>query len=92
QSVKLWVPRGEQTTPRKVIELPKKTVFALSFSPDDKTLAAGCDDGSVFLWDADGKAKQQWRQSGLVRSVTFTADGRHLAIGNSNGTVYILRL
>ncbi len=79
-------------TPRKVIDLPKKTVFSLSFSPNDKTLAAGCDDGTVLIWDTDGKGIQRWRQSGPVRSVSFTADGRHLAIGNSNGTVYILRL
>jgi hypothetical protein len=26
------------------------------------------------------------------RSVAFAHDGKHLAVGNSNGTVYVLRL
>jgi hypothetical protein len=46
----------------------------------------------VFVWDVDGKPKYQWQLLGPVRTVAFTADGNHLAIGNSNGTVYVLRL
>jgi hypothetical protein len=39
-----------------------------------------------------GKRRAEWRFPGRVRGLAFAADGRHLVLGNGNGTVYILRL
>jgi WD40 repeat protein len=47
----------------------------------------------VAVWDtATGKALHAWDWPLQCRSVAFAHDGRHLAVGNSNGTVYVLRL
>jgi WD40 repeat protein len=47
----------------------------------------------VVVWDAaTGKALYTWDWPLQCRSVAFAHDGKHLAVGNSNGTVYVLRL
>jgi WD40 repeat protein/uncharacterized caspase-like protein len=61
---------------------------ALSFSPDQKTLA-GADGTAVKLWNvATGQELQTLEGSQLgVDSVAFSADGKLLAVGNSDNTV-----
>lgn len=47
----------------------------------------------LVVWDtASGKALRTWDWPLPCRSVAFAHDGKHLAVGNSNGTVYVLRL
>jgi hypothetical protein len=47
----------------------------------------------VVVWKVpSGEVLQNWQFPGSVATVTFSADGRYLAAGNFNGTVYILRL
>jgi WD40 repeat protein len=61
-------------------------VVALSFSPDEKTLAAACEDGSLTLWDARTLARKAILHDVLLglHSVAFSPDGRRIAAG-SNG-------
>lgn len=56
-------------------------VFAVSFSPDGKTLAASCWDGTVWVGDvATGKTLQQWEgHRGLNHLHAFSPDGKTLA-------------
>ncbi|MBW3542704.1 MAG: WD40 repeat domain-containing protein [Planctomycetes bacterium] len=66
-------------------------VMSVAFSPDGATLAAGCNDGSVILWDvATGKQKRVLQRArrpsatgwlGGVRSLSFSPDGSMLAAG-----------
>ena len=39
-----------------------------------------------------GKEAREWQLLDEGRALAFSSDGRHLAIGNSDGTLYILRL
>jgi WD40 repeat protein len=70
-----------------------KPITSVAASPNGKFLAAADEGGHVVVWSA-GMAKKlhEWTFPGPVRCVSFAPDGRHLALGNGDGTVYILRL
>ncbi len=68
-----------------------KSAWAVSFSPNEKQLVTGSEDGSIRLWDlqtqkpsvrvispGDGK---------LVWAVNFSPDGRQLATGSDDGKI-----
>jgi WD40 repeat protein len=62
-------------------------VESVAFSPDSKTLAAGCGDG-VVLWDAATRqrlAQDPLPVEGFVKSVAFSPDGKTLAAGYRDG-------
>ena len=58
------------------------TVLDAAFSPDNKTLATSCDDGSASLWHiATGQEMIRLRApEGEAFKVQFSADGRSLAV------------
>jgi WD40 repeat protein len=91
--VRLWNVAGG--SPRKLEPLPGHTapVQAVAFAPNGQLLATADDEGRLILWDPNGgKNLQDWRLPGTITALVFAPDSRHLAIGNGNGTVYILRL
>lgn len=74
-------------------------IWSVAFSPDGKMLASGgcaksddpkCPDGEIRLWDvARGKqiGEPLHGRTGIVRSVTFSPDGKILASGNGDKTI-----
>jgi WD40 repeat protein len=68
-------------------------VKALAFSPNGKILASSGQDKRVRLWDVTGGDKlHEWHFNAEARALAFSSDGRHLVVGNSDGTIYLLRL
>jgi WD40 repeat protein len=87
--------RGEADTParwetaRQRATLRAYKVSALAFSPNGRTLAAGCDDGTVRTWDTATWQEQAkfGRQAGGVSSLAFAPDGKTLATGTYDAAV-----
>ncbi|MCA9037111.1 MAG: protein kinase [Planctomycetaceae bacterium] len=58
------------------------------FSPDDTSLAAGSDDGTIRVWDMTGKLLRVLRgHNREICSLHFSPDGQSLVSGDSTGTV-----
>ena len=62
---------------------------ALSFSPDGKILASGCDDRTVHLWDVSTGQRRQVLpgHAGWVLFVAFSQDGKFLASSSEDKTI-----
>ncbi len=70
-----------------------QVVCDLAFDLTGERLVSSGQDWRVILWNtADGTKVAQWLFHGAVEAVAFANDGRHLAVGNANGTIYILRV
>lgn len=71
------------------LNLGDTAAVAVSFSPDSKTLAVACADGSIRLIDTRSgtEAAQLDGHAGHVRTVNWSPDGKMLASGGNDGTV-----
>jgi WD40 repeat protein len=96
--VQLW---GADGKPLRKLAGPTDWVLALAFSPDGKRLAAGGYDGRLWLWEVDSGKKlfevpahaptppKAPAPSNFVWSLAFSPDGKLLAVGGSDGRVYL---
>jgi WD40 repeat protein len=67
-------------------------VGGVTFSPDSRTIATGCNDNQAKLWSLDGKLRQAFNgHQGMVRAVVFSPDGTHLVSGSVDSTVKLWR-
>ena len=94
QSIQLWDLNGGQPAEKAILPDIVGWNTPLAFSPDSKRLIAVNADRTVLtVWSiATGQQERTWRMPAEVKAVVFAIDSRHLAVGNRNGTVYLLRL
>ncbi len=79
----------------QTLSCQSSAVYALAWSPDGSRLASGSFDGSIHLWEMQGRQAAQSGtatrilrgHSGLVWSVAFAPNGRTLASGSFDQTV-----
>jgi hypothetical protein len=103
ETVRLWdvAAQAEQTYSPLMGHGPG--VSSVAFSPDGQALASvdRVPDGGLvpteyrlIWWDVASRTKRrEWTlPKGGLRCVKFAADGRHLAVGGMNGTLYLLRV
>jgi WD40 repeat protein/serine/threonine protein kinase len=92
--VRIWDARSGQ--PLRTLTGHSHASLWAEFSPDDHSLASSGADGTVRVWEpqtgAAGKTFRLGPPLGHINQVSFSADGRHLATANGNGTISILRL
>ena len=84
--VRLW--REEGQTLHLVWQAHRHNVWALAFSPDERTLASGSGDGSLKLWDVESGALlwSDWRTQTIV-CLAFSPEGDLLASGGDDATL-----
>jgi WD40 repeat protein len=90
QTVTLWSHNGRQATPQNTAEVRGEVLAA---SPDGTLLLTSSGCGKLMIWKVlEAEPVRTWWFPGRVLGAAFAYDGRHLALGNANGTIYVLRL
>ena len=94
QTVRVWDLSGPTPFERAVLRGHLGIVRLVQVNPDGQSVLSVCDGGRVILWDVPRVDKQrEWLlPRSQAYSVAFTKDGRYLATGNSDGSVFLFRL
>ncbi|HEY7311489.1 MAG TPA: protein kinase [Gemmataceae bacterium] len=93
-ALRLWDVRSSKPrTPAALEPRHPSVIRAVALSPDGQTLASLDAEGRLMWWETTSWTKRgELRVPFAPRSLAFAPDGRHVATGNDNGTIYILRL
>ncbi|MDV2998651.1 MAG: Tol-Pal system protein TolB [Chroococcopsis gigantea SAG 12.99] len=74
----------------KIKSAHEDTISALAFSKDGELLVTGSKDGTVKLWDGEGREKKSIETNLFdITAIEFSADDRSIAIAYSDGTVKV---
>jgi len=86
-------PGGDTESDRwRVLKGHSGDIRCIDFSPDGKTIASACSDGSIRLWEiGEGTWKRKWRAHNgfMVCSLDVSSDGQSLLSAGSDGTLAI---
>lgn len=80
---------------KEIANLPNQSpVWSISKSPDDKVIAAGCNNGTIKIWikmetGEYAETNTLTGHTGLVRSVQFSPDGKFLVSGSKDKSIKI---
>jgi WD40 repeat protein/serine/threonine protein kinase len=90
--VRVWPRDGADWKSDRVLAEAGGAVVVLAYAPDGKTLAASKADRRLLWWETDSWQSHEWQSVMRLTALAFAPDSRHLAVGNENGTAYLLRL
>ncbi|HEY4329074.1 MAG TPA: WD40 repeat domain-containing protein [Phycisphaerae bacterium] len=66
----------------------KRDVNSVAISSDGKLIASGSTDGTVKIWDVDGKnTATRTSDQGAITAVAFSPDGKLVAAGSQSGDI-----
>jgi serine/threonine protein kinase len=93
KAVWVWRTGGDQFKRRSLLKSPRATVKAVALPPDGKTIAAGCEDGVLTVWEFGrfwDTQKHAWTgHEGAVTALTYSPDGLLLATGGLDHVVHL---
>lgn len=82
--------------PAKFLQLKHPgRIFAAKFSPDNKSILTGCEDGNSYLWDITGtepKYRLLKGHAARVIAVDFSADGKYILTGSYDNSALLYQL
>jgi WD40 repeat protein/serine/threonine protein kinase len=97
-AVRFWPSRAGDTAAQEnsppalaVLRGNSGTVWGVSFSPDDRTLAMGIEDGTIKLWDLEAKNVRATLTGhrASVWSAAFNRDGKLLITSSDDNTARV---
>ncbi len=69
------------------------TMTAVAISPDHQYIAAGTEDGNVYVYETSSGDNPSWYHSGTldgkITDLAFSGDSNYLIIGSESGRVYV---
>src|SRR6266849_8811487 len=87
----LW--NTHHSGPPTLLEGHKGRIWSVAFSPDGNWIASASWDGTIGLWQPNGRNIRFLRgHNGLVWDVAFSRDGRTLASSADDGTIKLWNL
>jgi WD40 repeat protein len=70
----------------------EKSISFLAYTADGKHLLSAGREGQIIVRENDGSVSQTIKVPVPIYSAALASDGRHLALGHVDGTIYFLRL
>jgi WD40 repeat protein len=88
--VKIW----NRISGRLMQTVSERIAWSVAFSPDEKQLAVGNDNGSIDLYNAKGTAKLETltAHTSYIKALTFSPDSKKLASASRDGMARIWAL
>ena len=69
------------------------TMTTVAISPNNQYIAAGTEDGNVYVYETSSGQDPSWYHSGTldgkITDIAFSGDSSYLIIGSENGKVYV---
>ena len=87
-----------RTQPRRLLGHDSEVLTGAWRADGQLLITAGSTDGTVRLWDTSGDRPRSKALAVIppnvpwLHAIALSPEGRHLAVCNPNGTVYVLRL
>lgn len=84
-----WKLSGSGSRKKRNYEGCLQPVTAVAFSPDNRFITCGAEDGTVHVWsvELESKAVNTIKTHFRVVSLAYSQDGTYIASGLSNGTI-----
>ncbi|MGE3806118.1 MAG: WD40 repeat domain-containing protein, partial [Gemmataceae bacterium] len=90
--VNIWDVSATRPKEGQYLDGHRQPITALAFNPTGDLLASADEEGKVIVWQFKPERRlKEWKLPGGVAALTFTIEGRYLATGNYNGSIYLFR-